>query len=75
MSVDVTLAPAFQSGTPRTLFRAPVFGGGATTTNHYWDVSPDGQRFLINTTSANDASSMLTVVLNWNGANLAAVER
>jgi hypothetical protein len=28
-------------------------------------VSPDGQRFLINTTSTNDESSKLTVVLNW----------
>ncbi|HMF99191.1 MAG TPA: hypothetical protein VKE96_33055, partial [Vicinamibacterales bacterium] len=69
MSTDVTLAPVFRTGTPRTLFRAPIFGGGATTTNHYWDVSPDGQRFLINTTPANDDSSMLTVVLNWNGTN------
>src|SRR5262245_34467975 len=64
MSTDATLAPVFRAGTPRTLFRAPVFGGGATTTNHYWDMSPDGQRFLINTTSANDDSSMLTVVVN-----------
>jgi Tol biopolymer transport system component len=69
MSADVTLAPAFHADVPRTLFRAQIFGGGATTTNHYWDVSPDGQRFLINTTSANDASSMLTVVLNWNGTD------
>jgi hypothetical protein len=28
-------------------------------------VSPDRQRFLIDTTSVNDPSSMLTVVVNW----------
>jgi serine/threonine-protein kinase len=65
MSTEITLAPAFRAGTTQMLFRAPIFGGGASTTNHYWDVSPDGQRFLINTTSANDESSALTVVLNW----------
>jgi Tol biopolymer transport system component len=65
MSTDVTLGATLQAGVPRTLFRAPVFSGGATVSNHYWDVSPDGQRFLVNTTTANDASSMLTVVLNW----------
>ena len=51
-----------------------IFGGGAALTNHYWDVSADGQRFLINTASPSTASSMLTVVLNWpNG--LPAVSR
>jgi hypothetical protein len=69
MSTDVTVSPAFRAGIPRTLFRAPVFGGGASVTNHYWDLSPDGQRFLINTTEVNDASAMLTVVMNWNGAD------
>ena len=65
MSTDVTLGATFQKTVARTLFRAPIFSGGATVSNHYWDVSPDGQRFLINTTSVDEPSSMLTVVLNW----------
>ena len=61
MSTDVTLGATVLSSVPRTLFRAPVFSGGATVSNHYWDLSPDGQRFLINTTSIDDASTMLTL--------------
>ena len=47
------------------LFQVPIFGGGATTGNYYWDVTADGQRFLINTVSAESGSAALTVVLNW----------
>jgi hypothetical protein len=47
------------------LFQAPIFGGGATTDNHYWDVAPDGKRFLINI--AGGGSVPVTVVLNWPG--------
>jgi Tol biopolymer transport system component len=72
MSTDVTLVPTFRASTPRALFLAPIFGGGATTTNQYWDLTPDGQRFLINTTSANDRSSVLTVVLNWQSGSASA---
>jgi hypothetical protein len=72
MSTDVTLGATFQKTVPRTLFRAPIFSGGATVTNHYWDVSPDGQRFLINTASIDDPSSVLTVVLNWHSGVPAA---
>jgi len=65
MSTDVLLGSMFRPGTTKTLFRTAVFGGGATTTNHYWDVSADGERFLMTTVSPNLESSMLTVVLNW----------
>ena len=65
MSAETTTGDTFRTGAPRTLFQVPIFGGGAALTNHYWDVSADGQRFLINTASPSTASSMLTVVLNW----------
>jgi hypothetical protein len=65
MSADVTIGATFETRPPRTLFQVPIFGGGAALTNHYWDASAGGQRFLINTASPNDASSTLTVVLNW----------
>jgi hypothetical protein len=68
MSVDVALGGTFQAGAPHFLFQAPIFGGGASTSNHYWDVTADGQRFLINTVSAESGSSAVTVVLNWREA-------
>ena len=68
MSVDVAAAATFQASAPHFLFQVPIFGGGASTSNHYWDVTADGQRFLINTVSAESGSSGLTVVLNWQEA-------
>ena len=68
MSVDVAPGATFQAGAPRVLFQVPIFGGGATTGNYYWDVTADGQRFLINTVSAESGSAALTVVLNWREA-------
>ena len=62
MSVEVKPGPSF--GVPKELFPVPIFGGGATTNQTRWDVSPDGQRFLFNTVSG-DAAAPLTVVLNW----------
>ena len=30
-----------------------------------WDMTPDGQKFLLNTTAAVSKGSPITVVLNW----------
>ena len=67
MSVDVTLSPSFTAGAPKVLFQVPIFGGGATLNQHRWDLTPDGQRFLINTSSS-DMSSPIAVVINWQAA-------
>jgi Tol biopolymer transport system component len=67
MSVDVTLTPSFKAGTPRRLFRAPIFGGGGSINETRWDLTPDGKRFLINTTSG-DQASPIAVVVNWQTA-------
>jgi eukaryotic-like serine/threonine-protein kinase len=64
MSVDVTLSPSFKAGASKALFQAPIFGGGGTINSYRWDLTPDGQRFLINTTSS-DVSSPIAVVVNW----------
>lgn len=37
----------------------------ASVNNWSWDVTPDGQRFLINTVGGGAQESALTVVLNW----------
>lgn len=62
--MDIATVPAFHADPPKFLFQAPIFGGGATTGNHYWDVAKDG-RFLVNTVENGAASSEVTVVMNW----------
>ena len=56
-----------QLGIPKRLFRASVLGGtgGAPTVAWRWDVSKDGQRFLINTSLEEADASPITVLLNW----------
>ena len=44
MAVAVTAAPAFVASPPRTLFEGRY---GATAGVRPYDVSPDGQRFLM----------------------------
>ena len=50
---------------------APLFRIGASTSfrtvggNRVYDVTPDGQRFLIGVSPADSATSRITVVLNW----------
>jgi Tol biopolymer transport system component len=53
---------AFQVGVVRPLFEThPRLGPGAT-----YDVSADGQRFLVNTTAARETTpTPLTLVVNW----------
>ena len=67
MAVEVTLNPTFKAGIPRELFFTPISGGAGMLNAGRYDVTPDGQRFLINTAAAESAaaSSPITVVLNW----------
>lgn len=43
----------------------PLFQTRATATRYSYDVSADGQRFLINTTPEQAASAPITIVVNW----------
>lgn len=66
MSVDTRLAAsAFIHGLPRVLFRAPIYGGGATINNWYWDTAPGGESMLFNAGSTETGASLVTVVVNW----------
>jgi Tol biopolymer transport system component len=64
MSVDVSLSPSFKAGIPKVLFAPPVYQVSGSSI--LWDISPDGQRFLINTAQG-DSSAPVTAVLNWQG--------
>jgi Tol biopolymer transport system component len=59
LSVAVETHDGLQAGTPRPLFRLPE-GAGAG-----WDVSSDGERFLINVPVIKSSSVPLTLVVNW----------
>jgi Tol biopolymer transport system component len=64
MSVSWSARPNFQAGTPQPLFDTEMVDTGIRTGPMSWDISPDGNRFLI--ISENSAkTSPLNVILNW----------
>ncbi len=65
MAVDITTQPGFAAGKPRMLFEGPY--EPTLFTNPNYDVSPDGQRFLMlkPTEQARVAPTQINVVLNW----------
>ncbi len=64
MAVDVRVGgAAFQAGIPRVLFETNLDPG--TLGRNRYVVSPDGQRFLMITSSGQTELGALTVVLNW----------
>ncbi len=60
MAVDVKTGDSFEAGTPRFLFKAQI----KRLPGAQYDVSADGQRFLVNL-SEEDPSLPVTVVLDW----------
>jgi hypothetical protein len=56
-AVEIKAAPGFEAGVPKDLFKTPNSWGS--------DVSPDGQRFLVNMPAGDMPPSPITVVLNW----------
>jgi Tol biopolymer transport system component len=62
MAADVRIEGTFDAGTPHPLFRAQFRSSIGMT----YDVDPDGQRFLANTSKETDRSGQsVTVVLDW----------
>jgi hypothetical protein len=67
MAVDIDPGPPFHFGTPHQLFRAPL----AITLfaiNDGFDVTADGQNFLLALPPPETAASPINVVLNWQAA-------
>jgi len=64
MSVEVKAAPKFEATVPKALFQTRIFAVSAQFA-HYYDVAPDGRRFLINSQLQETASAPITVVMNW----------
>jgi hypothetical protein len=57
MAVPVRLAPTFQAGAPVALFPVPHVST--------YQVSLDGQKFLVNTFSGEQGSRSLTLITDW----------
>jgi len=65
MAVDIATQPGFAAGKPHLLFEGIYERTPATSPNY--DVSPDGQRFLMLKPDAQEAAAptQINVVLNW----------
>jgi serine/threonine protein kinase/Tol biopolymer transport system component len=65
MAVDIATQPGFAAGKPRILFEGPYEPPPIPIANY--DVSPDGQRFLMlkPSESVGTAPTQINVVLNW----------
>ena len=58
MAVDIQTEPTFTAGKPRLLFEGQYLD--------YWDVAPDGQRFLmVQPIEPEQHATQINVVLNW----------
>jgi hypothetical protein len=55
MAVEVATNPVFRAGLPKVLFQTP---------SSYWDMTPDGKRFLF-AVPKERGQVPFTVVLNW----------
>ena len=60
MAVPVTLEPSFQAGAPAPLFKI-VHG----IEGPFYDVTADGQKFLVPTAPESAGSPPLSMVVNW----------
>jgi serine/threonine-protein kinase len=61
MAAPVETKPAFKAGTPRVLFEKPYWQAG-----HDYDVTPDGQHFImIKRSEQQEAPVQVNVVVNW----------
>jgi len=65
IAVDIATQPNFSAGKPRMLFEGPYLPASIPMANY--DVSPDGQRFLMLKPVEQEgaAPTQINVVLNW----------
>ena len=69
MAVPIQGGPTFSAGNPRMLFEGRRYLAGTSVTGRTYDVSADGQRFLMIKGMSGEAAASsgppLVVVLNW----------
>ncbi|PWT91849.1 MAG: hypothetical protein C5B54_04520, partial [Acidobacteria bacterium] len=62
MSVDVSLGSTFDSAAPKPLFEMPLAN---IADDSIYDVSADGQRFLVTSPPGRTFTSIINMVVNW----------
>jgi eukaryotic-like serine/threonine-protein kinase len=67
MAVPVETEPTFKAGKPTVLFRRThIRNTGLDLTNStYWDISPDGKRFLMLKDAVAGGPRKINIVMNW----------
>ncbi len=67
MVVPYQTDPSFTAGNAEVLFEEHYYAGGPSAVGRTYDISRDGQRFLMIKESEQDMSApmSMTVVLNW----------
>src|SRR5215472_11352219 len=65
MATEITTHPLFFAGKPRTLFIGQYQPSPSPVPSANYDVSPDGQRFLMIKAGAEGAATQINVVQNW----------
>ena len=64
IAVDIETEPKFKAGKPRVLFTRSYAHHPLNRASQFYDISPDGQRFLM-IKDEGTASDQINVVLNW----------
>ena len=64
MAVEITTQPTFRAGTPTLLFEGQYIHQAGLFRADY-DITPDGQRFLMIQPGEQEAATQINVVLNW----------
>jgi hypothetical protein len=67
MSVPIDWSAGFKAGLPTRLFTIAADGASSRdrVRTTVYDVTPDGQRFLVSLPVGDPGTSRITVVLNW----------
>jgi Tol biopolymer transport system component len=65
MAVSVSLTNGFQPGTYQALFEVPLGVGQGVGSPAQYDVTADGQRFLVNARAGDFRISPIHIILNW----------
>ncbi len=64
MVVPLKTNPTFDPGKPRVLFQGSYRNSSLSTAFQYYDISPDGKRFLM-IKEEESPTTQVNVVLNW----------
>ncbi len=66
MAVEISMEPEFTASAPHLLFEGPYTRSGTRPGAPRYDITPDGQRFLMIKPSEQESSPVqLNIVLNW----------